>query len=137
MYRVRFSMAEVWREYDGPGQVHFIQLSTLLFYSTVSLMSSPSLQDTIDVEIYQSWLQEPSEAPDSLLPTTAAAAKATPGFLSGGTASDEMWIKTDGFHVKNDGFRVKNGDSNANVKAKTSWSTAICNINADIFDLFD
>ena len=41
------------------------------------------------------------------------------------------------FYIKNDGFCVKNGDSNANVKAKTSWSTAICNINADIFDLFD
>ena len=46
-------MAEVWREYDGPAQ------------------------DTIDVEIYQSWLQEPGEA-DFTLPTTAAAASKSP-----------------------------------------------------------
>jgi polyhydroxyalkanoate synthesis regulator phasin len=53
LYRVRFAMGDVWREYDGPAQ------------------------DTIDVEIYQSWLDEGTAegAAADTLPTTAAAVK--------------------------------------------------------------
>lgn len=55
LYRVRFSMGDVWREYDGPKH------------------------DTVDVEIYQSWLQDhaaDATASTESLPTTAAAARA-------------------------------------------------------------
>ena len=62
LYRVRFAMGDVWREYDGPAH------------------------DTIDVEIYQSWLQDCTvdAAVTESLPTTAAAARADPQLLGPG-----------------------------------------------------
>ena len=60
LYRVRFAMPEVWAEYTGPAQ------------------------DTIDVEIYQSWLQEPAEGATAGGATTAAAARKPPQLVGGG-----------------------------------------------------